>query len=83
MPYPDSQDERKSLLASQVDHPVRWQETIENMAAQGVQAFLEVGPGTTLSGLIQKTLPEAAVYHIADAASLEKAAAALSGGALC
>ena len=44
-------------LARQTSSPVRWQETIEHMASRGVNLFVEVGPGTTLAGLIQKTAP--------------------------
>ena len=42
------------LLASQIQSPVRWQESIEAMIAAGADTFLELGPGKTLCGLIHK-----------------------------
>ena len=44
----------RAALSSQVNHPVRWQKSIENMIADGITAFVEVGAGGTLSGLIRK-----------------------------
>ncbi|MFU0832212.1 MAG: Malonyl CoA-acyl carrier protein transacylase [Oscillospiraceae bacterium] len=46
-----------SLLARQVANPVLWQKTIENMAADGFDTFVEVGPGHTLCGLIRRIAP--------------------------
>ena len=39
------------LMARQARSPVYWQEVIENMIADGVEAIIEIGPGKTLSGL--------------------------------
>lgn len=58
------------LLAAQVNHPVQWQKTIQQMETDGFDTFIEVGAGKTLSGLVRKILPEAAVYNISDSASL-------------
>ena len=44
----------KSLVRVQVESPVRWQTIIENMTAQGVDTFIEVGVGKTLTGLIKR-----------------------------
>jgi [acyl-carrier-protein] S-malonyltransferase len=68
-----------SLLASQVDHPVLWEQTVRNMASNGADLFVELGPGTVLSGLIRKILPEAKVCHVENTASLLDAAAILEG----
>jgi [acyl-carrier-protein] S-malonyltransferase len=51
--HPYDQD-LKTALSNQVNHPVRWQKSIENMIAAGITAFVEVGAGGTLSGLIRK-----------------------------
>ena len=59
------------LLPRQVCSPVRWQDTLERMAQAGVDTFIEVGAGTTLSGLVRKTLPQAAALNVADPQSLE------------
>ncbi|MEE0857833.1 MAG: ACP S-malonyltransferase [Ruminococcus sp.] len=44
----------KSLVRAQVESPVRWQTIIENMTAQGVDTFIEVGVGKVLTGLIKR-----------------------------
>jgi [acyl-carrier-protein] S-malonyltransferase len=71
------------ILASQAAHPVRWQETLENMAAEGVTTFIEVGPGKTLSGFVRKTLPNAVVLNVEDAESLTRTIDALNGEKPC
>lgn len=58
-------------LVNQMKSPVRWQETIENMIADGYTDFIEVGAGKTLSGLIKKISKEVRVYSVEDAESLE------------
>lgn len=44
-------------LNKQLTSPVRWTETVRNMAADGAQSFTEVGPGTALTGMIGRILP--------------------------
>ena len=44
----------KALVAAQVKSPVKWQKTVENLAQQGADSFIEVGVGKTLTGLIRK-----------------------------
>lgn len=63
--------EPQALLVNQMQHPVRWQETVEHMLAAGIDAFVEVGPGKTLCGLIGKIAPGTAVFQVEDAESLE------------
>lgn len=67
MPYGEN---RAALLEQQVVSPVRWQQTIENMIAAGVDTFIEVGAGKTLSGLIKKINKEVRVFNVEDAESL-------------
>ena len=68
-------------LERQVSRPVRWQESVELLAREGVRTFVEVGPGTVLGGLVRKTVPDARVLSVEDPASLERTAAALADGA--
>ena len=65
------------MLAEQMKNPVLWTKTVERMAADGVDTFVEVGPGKTLSGLVKRILPHAAVYRVEDAATLEETIQAL------
>ena len=61
----------RELLPAQVNHPVLWQKTIENMISDGFNTFIEAGPGKTLSGLIKKTDPDVRIYNVSDMESLE------------
>lgn len=61
----------QALIASQVNHPVQWVKTVERMLADGVDCFIEVGPGKTLSGLVKKITAEAQVYKVEKIEDLE------------
>jgi [acyl-carrier-protein] S-malonyltransferase len=67
-------------LIEQLDNPVRWVEVIRRLTAEGVEIFIELGPGKVLSGLIKRIDETLQVYHIEDRESLEEtlAAAALA-----
>lgn len=52
------------LLARQMENPVRWQQSIEQMAADGFDTFIEVGPGKTLSGLVKRIAPQAKILRV-------------------
>lgn len=67
----------KELLIQQVKSPVRWQETVEALAALGVDTFIECGPGKTLCGLIRKTVKGATVLNVQDAETLRAAVEAV------
>lgn len=54
-PYTDVENIKNNLIA-QLTSPVRWTQTVRNMAADGVTEFVELGPGTVLQGLIKKIL---------------------------
>jgi [acyl-carrier-protein] S-malonyltransferase len=60
----------RAELAFQLTHPVRWVQCVEYMAAQGVETFVEIGPGKVLSGLIKRIAKNAATKNISGAASL-------------
>ncbi len=75
--YVPSKDDIKPLLIKQVSNSVRWEDSIRRMLADGVDTFVEVGPGKALSGFIKKITKEAGVYNVEDMASLEKTLAGL------
>ena len=56
--------EIKEALIMQLTHPVRWQESVLNMSADGVNKFVEIGPGKVLQGLVKRTVSGAAVLGI-------------------
>jgi [acyl-carrier-protein] S-malonyltransferase len=53
-----------ALLGLQLCSPVRWREEVAAMAASGVDTFVEVGPGTVLSGMIKRIAPGAARHAV-------------------
>jgi [acyl-carrier-protein] S-malonyltransferase len=55
LPSTDPEEIKKNLLA-QLTAPVRWTQSVRNMAADGAEEFIELGPGTVLQGLISKIL---------------------------
>lgn len=67
------------MLRVQLRRPVLWQKTIENMAADGADTFIETGPGRVLGGLIRKILPDAALLHVQDAKSLKETIEKMNG----
>ena len=56
--------ETKALLATQVASSVRWQQSVENMIADGVDTFVEIGPGRTLAGFMRKISRDVKVYNV-------------------
>ena len=62
----------KTLLAKQVSSSVRWQQSVEAMIADGVDRFVEIGPGKTLAGFIKKIDRSIAVVNIETVEDLEK-----------
>jgi [acyl-carrier-protein] S-malonyltransferase len=71
-------EECREGLVRQVSAPVRWQEGVELLARQGATAFVEVGPGTVLSGLVRRIARGAKILNVDAPASLEKTLAAMS-----
>ena len=68
-----------ALLAQQVKSPVLWQKSIEALKAQGCTAFVEVGAGKTLTGLMRKIAAEAVACNVENPETLQSAAALLKG----
>lgn len=62
-PYGNAAAEIKELIVKQICNAVRWQQTVENMIADGASTFIEVGEGKVLSGLIKKISKEVQVLH--------------------
>ena len=61
-PYPADPRAASDVLANQVSHAVRWVDTLHALQDQGIDTFIEVGPGKTLSGLVKRTLSDVRVY---------------------
>ncbi|MGE5096842.1 MAG: ACP S-malonyltransferase [Betaproteobacteria bacterium] len=64
----------REALVEQLDHPVRWIETVRYLAAHGVKRIVECAPGRVLTGLSKRIAGDAECIAINDAASLEAAA---------
>jgi [acyl-carrier-protein] S-malonyltransferase len=65
-------------LVEQVCAPVRWESSMRHLLAQGYTRFIELGPGTALSGFMKRIDKTARMLNVADVASLETTAKALS-----
>jgi [acyl-carrier-protein] S-malonyltransferase len=66
-------------LVRQVSSPVRWQESVEKLVAEGVTTFVEVGAGDVLAGMIKRIAPKGTqILGVGDPESLEKTVAALA-----
>ena len=70
-PYGEDNTDFRTLIESQVISPVRWQKTVENLIAEGVDTFIEVGVGKTLSGLIKKISPDVRVFNVENKETLD------------
>ncbi len=64
-------------MPKQIYSSVHWTQTIEKMAADDVEIFVEIGPGKVLAGLNKKIVPEAKVYNVFDKTSLDATVEAL------
>ena len=72
-------DQIAARLVEQVCSPVRWEESMRALLAQGFTRFIELGPGAALTGFMKRIDKSAQVLNIADAASLEATVKALAG----
>ena len=62
--YVTDSSEIRELLTRQVYSPVRWEQSIRKMIAQGVDTFVEIGPGRTLTGFLRKIDRNVTVYQV-------------------
>ena len=70
--YVSDISQTKTLLEEQVASSVRWQESMEKMIAEGVDTFVEIGPGKTLAGFMKKIDKSVKMYNIASWEDVEK-----------
>jgi [acyl-carrier-protein] S-malonyltransferase len=76
-------DQWADLLEAQLTAPVRWRQTLERMVADGVTTFVELGPGSVLTGLAKRTARDATALAVADPAGLDALVeAAAAAGAI-
>ena len=64
----DAQPHRRDfapLLSAQLCSPVRWRQSLVTLAQLGARLFVELGPGTELSGMVRRTLPDALRGNVA------------------
>lgn len=71
-PYGEGADEIRRLLTEQIANPIRWKTLIENMIAEGVDTFIEVGPGTALTKMITRISKDITMLNVCDMESLER-----------
>ncbi len=73
-----SADSIRSRLVEQVTRSVRWEESMRELLAQGFTRFIELGPGSALSGFMKRIDKNAVILNVADESSLEVTAKALA-----
>jgi [acyl-carrier-protein] S-malonyltransferase len=61
----------RNALVRQVVSPVRWVESVQKMVSMGVRRFVEIGPGSVLTGLIKRIDPSVELINVSDVASIE------------
>ena len=81
--YVTSTENIKELLCRQVASSVRWQQSVERMIADGVDTFIEMGPGKTLSGFMRKINRDVKMMNIENMADFEKVMETLKGEGAC
>ncbi len=67
-----SKERVKPLLVAQVSNPVRWEESIKRMIEEGVESFIEIGPGKVLTGLVKRIEPGVEAMNVEDIKTLKK-----------
>ena len=70
--YVTDPEQVKPLLVRQVSSSVRWQQSVENMISQGVDTFIEIGPGRTLTGFMRKINRNVKAFNIEKLEDMEK-----------
>lgn len=75
----NSVEEIKDLLTRQVTSSVRWTESMQWLIAEGFTRFIELGPGSVLTGLMKRINPNVEMFSVSDSATLETTVARLKG----
>ncbi|BFU92622.1 MAG: malonyl-CoA-[acyl-carrier-protein] transacylase [Nitrospira sp.] len=70
--------EIQASLVRQLPSSVLWEDTVQTMGRMGITTFVEIGPGTVLTGLIKRILPEAKLLNVNDPKSLDATLKAVS-----
>ena len=70
--YVKDSQQIKTLLSKQISSPVKWQQSVETMIADGVDTFIEIGPGKTLAGFMRKIDRNVTVYNVQTVEDIEK-----------
>lgn len=70
--YVRNREEVRSALIEQMTHQVKWVDIIKKMNLEGINYFIELGPGKVLGGLIKQILPQAKIFNVFDSVSLEE-----------
>jgi [acyl-carrier-protein] S-malonyltransferase len=68
-------DEIRESLIRQISQPVRWEDCVKTISSKGILAFIEVGPGKVLSGLVRRIVAETKIFNVEDMDSLNKTVA--------
>lgn len=77
--YIINKEEVRPALIKQMTHPVKWVDSILKMNSEGINCFIEVGPGKVLRGLIKQIIPEAKVFNAFDSNSLQNVVEKMKG----
>lgn len=75
-------DGLRAALVRQLSNPVKWEDCLKVMREAGAQAFIEVGPGKVLSGLLKRTLSDCISFNVEDRESLQKTLEGLAAAGL-
>lgn len=70
--FTTSAEDFRTKMPKQIYSSVHWTQTIQKMVSEGVDTFIEIGPGKVLAGLNKKISPDSMVYNIYDKTSLEE-----------
>lgn len=74
------EEDIRPLLSKQIESPVRWVSIVTNMIREGIDTFIEIGPGSTLTGLIRRISKDVRTYNVSDAESIAKIVSEVSNG---
>lgn len=73
-------DNIKNILALHITNPVRFEDCIKTMISMGIDTFIEIGPGKTLSGFVKRTSKDVKILNINDVNTLEEVKKELKNG---
>ncbi len=70
--YVRDKSQVKDLLVKQISSPVRWEQSVNRMIADGVEVFVEIGPKKSLTGFLKKIDREIPSYHVDTVSDLDE-----------